>query len=97
VSALQHLCNIRLQDAARPFMTTRNRGPVQIVAGPSAGPGRAGANYDRSPSGARREAVVSRGGKAPRDFLVGRLLDASAKDAGGVSALQHSSIATPVT
>ena len=32
---------------------------------------------------------VSRGGKAPRVLVVGRLLDTFHKDAGGVSALQH--------
>jgi hypothetical protein len=33
---------------------------------------------------------VSRGRKAPRSSVVGRLLDTFDKDAGGVSALQHS-------
>ena len=46
--------------------------------------------------GARLLASVAVG-KAPRDFLVGRLLDALHKEAGGVSVLQHSSVAAPVS
>ncbi len=46
--------------------------------------------------GARLLASVAVG-KAPRDFFVGRFLDALHKEAGGVSVLQHSSVAAPVS
>ena len=50
----------------------------------------AGADYDWSPFPQETDkAGVSRDGEAPRGCVVSRLFDTFAKNAGGVSAMQH--------
>jgi hypothetical protein len=99
VSILQQCATRDCSARGAPF-TTAGRGTgtskgslaparVQIAPGPF--------TTDRSEErGARLLASVTVG-KAPPDFLVGRLLDALHKEAGGVSVLQHSAFAASVS
>jgi hypothetical protein len=89
VSALQQGatgdCSARGALAGSDFEESLAPARVQIAPGPI--------TTDRHEErGARLPASVMVG-KAPPDFVVGRLLDAWHQEAGGVSVLQHSAIA----